>query len=358
MVCKDIKKIKNSFFCAANSHTSVMRLRFMHGISYLRYAPSEYTRTKRRQLTAGLCGLLLIILLITCKSNPAVPEGFLQDEKFLPLDSGASVYLIADVPRARSILGLLPIEELNDSQVKQMLDRTDFAAAAFFPAQSGRRFQLSAWGNYPSFQAGFAFAFNKNWKKRNSPSGGSYWYSAASRLSLAVNSKQVFAASSLNSTPVDPLSAGSSSFSNQTGIEIPDGFNTFRVGSPLSCWLTDPGKVISGIFENAGIPIQFPVKQLFINLFPAGENYEAVLNFQLESSMHARGMAAMLNLASAFISGEPKPQSENSPPNSGLIFAALLFKNPPSQNDRSLEIKTGILNETEIKLMFNIFFGI
>jgi len=294
-------------------------------------------------ITAPLCALAVVILFVTCKSIPVIPDSFLENERFLPLETGASVYLIANVVTARSILDLLPIEELKDNQAKDLLSRTGYAVAALFPEESGKRFQLSAWGNYPSFRAGFAFTFDKNWKKQRSSSGGSYWHSAQSGLSIALTSEQAFAASSLNRTPVDPLSS-------QTGKEIPEGFNDFRAGSPLSFWLEEPDKVISRLFNAAGIPIQFPVQRLFVNIFPSDDNpgfYEADICFQMENTSQSRGMAAIFNLASGFLSGD-----------SDSIISLLLFANRPVQKDQSLIVKSAVLNDSDINMCFKLFFGI
>ena len=290
---------------------------------------------------APLCFLSVLLLLVTCKTIPVIPASFLQEEKFVPLEKGASVYLFANVIEARPFFDLLPFAELKEEQTSQLLDKTGMAVAALFPENSGKRFQLAAWGNYPSFGAGFAFTFNKNWKSVRS-SSGSYWYSEKGRLSLALTSKQVFAAASLNETPSDPRAAVS------LHAEIPEGFNTFRAGSPVSCWLIDPDKTITRVFQNAGIPVQIPVQQLYINIFPLEDSgYEAVLRFQLENSQQARGMAAMLNVARVFMSED-----------SGIIFGALLFANTPVQKDNSLEIKTGVLNEKEMLEVIKMFFGI
>jgi len=284
---------------------------------------------------------MFILLFVTCKTTPVIPQSFMQEEKFVPLEKGASVYLFADVTKARPVLDLLPIAELKDEQTSQLLDKTGMAVAALFPESSGKRFQLAAWGNYPSFGAGFGFTFNKNWKSMRS-SSGSYWYSAAGKLSIALTSKQAFAAASLNNTPLEPRTT-----SSDLQAEIPEGFNAFRAGSPLSCWLIDPDKTITRVFQNAGIPVQIPVQQLFINIFPLESGYEAVLRFQLENQQYARGMAAMLNVARVFMSED-----------SGLIFGTLLFANTPVQKDNSLEIKTGVLNDKEMLEVFSMFFGI
>ena len=293
----------------------------------------------RKKVTINFLILLLIIFVIfaSCQSAPKVTDAALI-ETTVPFYSGASVYILADLKQARTIIDLLPIEELNNRQTMQMLDRTDFLAAAMFPQESGRRFQIAALGNYPSSQANFAFTFNRDWQKKRSQTGGSFWYSRSNRLSIAINSRQAFAASSLNDEPCDPLISGA-------GVEIPEGFNEFRTGAPLSCWFEDPAPLINRILSSAGIPLQFPIQSLFISLLTAAQDeYEAIIRLQFENPSHARGVAAILNMASMLSAGD-----------SGSIIGSIFFANPPVQNGNYVNIKTAILNEEEIVQLLGIF---
>ena len=288
---------------------------------------------------------LLLLFILSCKTTPNIPDEALI-ETGIPLDSGAVVYIVADAKRARSIIDILPIEELNDSQTRQMMERTVFFVAALFPRESGRRFQLAAWGNYPSFRAGMAFTFNRQWQKRKSETGQSFWYSGANRLSISMDAKQAFAASSLDDTPYYPAAAA-------PGIKPPEGFNEFRrnaegITSPLSCWLEDPAPMINRMIGGVGIPIQIPAKKLMINLFPASEDgqYEASVRIQFESAIQARGIAAVLSLAGNFVSGGS---------GQGSILALILFSNPPVLNGNYIDIKTDTLSKDEISGLFQMF---
>jgi len=278
---------------------------------------------------------LLFTLLISCQSTPRVPEAFMEDAKNAPLNTGGTVYIFANVKAARPIIELLPIEELKDSQTKQMLDKTNYFAGAIYPPSSGRRFQIAAWGNYPSSQAGFALSVNRNWKQYRSDSGQSYWHSEENQLSILINSKQAYIVSSLNSSPVDPSAA-------MPGIEIPEGFNAFRQDAPISFWVENPITSIQRVLVESGLPIQFPVQQFFINLFTAeGGKYEAAIRFRLENNSQARGMVSILNLAGAFASNDP--------------LVKILLTNPAVQDGRYVGIKTSPLTESEIVNIFNIF---
>jgi len=298
----------------------------------------EPTRTKeiyRRKSSCRLCGSWLILLLfISCRTFPKTADAFLKTTSSLPLENGASVYIIADVKKARSIIEILPIEELKDRQTKLMLDKTNFFAAALFPQKSGKRFQIAAFGNYPSSQADFVLSLSKGWQTQRSKTGDSYWYSAANRLSMVINHRQAFIAASLRNEPNDPLTL-------PPGVEIPEGFKDFSGNSPLSCWLENPGPVVTGILNNAGVPLRTPVQGLFINLFPVGQaSYQAVIRLKFENPSHARGMASILNLASG-----------RAPAN----LTAFFFANPPAQNGNNVDIKTALLGEKEIAMLFTLF---
>jgi len=282
--------------------------------------------------------LVIILLTLSCQSTPKTADSFLEDTNSFPLAHGASLYIFADAKEARPIIDLLPIVELNDPQTKQMLDRTDFFAAALFPKESGRRFQLAAWGNYPSSQADFAFTFSKDWSKNRSQSGGSYWYSSASRLSLSIASKQAFAASSLTTEPFDP-------FTTTAGVEMPEGFAEFRAGSPFSCWLEDPAPMIRRILNDSGIPVNFPVQQLFINLFQVEKDqYEAVIKLRFENQTYARGVSAIFSLAANYAGG-----------NSRSITALVFLANQPALNGDYVDLRSAVLNKEEITRLLNLF---
>jgi hypothetical protein len=280
--------------------------------------------------------IVLCSLFISCKSTPQISNPFIENEKFLPLDVCASVYLFANVQEARPFFEFLPIEELDNKHVKQMIDRTNTAVAAVFPKESERRFQLATWGNYPSSGAGMAFTFNKNWKRHRSEINGTYWHSARERLSLALSSRQAFVTGWNRSSPASPFAAG---------IEMPEGFNEFRRGAVLSCWVNNPSPIFQRMLSDAGIPIRLPVQQLFLKLNPVmAEQYEAVINLTFETPAYARTVAAILGLAGNFTSDDP-----------GMEIIMLFLAGRPVQNGRNLEIKTAPMNESEILRIFNMF---
>ena len=282
--------------------------------------------------------LQIILLFISCKSTPNLPgTAFLENQNF-PLNSGGSVYIFADVKQARPIIDLIPISELKDRQARQMLDRTDFFSAAFFPQgnSSNLHLQLAAWGNYPKFWAGIAFRFSRNWKKRQTAENQSYWYSQKDGLSISLGSKQAFAAASmLEDAPLTPFAA-------EPFAEIPEGFVDFRNGSPLSCWIDNPAPLFSQILKNSGVPLNFPVRQLFVNLYPVEQNeYEALIRMQFDNALQARSMAAVFSLAGSFMADD--------------AISAVFFANPPVINGGNIDIKTSVLSESGIALLLEMF---
>jgi hypothetical protein len=285
----------------------------------------------------GLIFPCLIFLFLSCQSAPKFSGADLEKKASLPFESGAFVYIFADAVRARSIIDLLPVEELNNRQVKQLLDRTVFFAAALFPQESRHRFQIAAEGNYPSSQAALALSFDKSWQKRRSRTGVKYWYSPLNGLSIMLGPAYAYAATSKTGEPIEP-------FTPLPGIKIPEGFNEFRKesyglsNSPLSCWITNPPVLLNRILE--GLPVQ-SVKNLFFNLFPATEGqYETVIRLQFENQSHARGMAVILSLASGF-SSDP--------------LLSIFLANPPVVNGSAIDIKSAALSEKEIKVLLELF---
>jgi len=278
----------------------------------------------------SLLTLFLLLLLISCQTMPIVPSVNLETATSLPFESGAYTYVFADAKRARSIINLLPIEELNNTETKMMLDRTRFFAAALYPQGSGRRYQIAAQGSYPSSNAALALSANKNWQKRRSGSGGEYWYSPSSGVSVLIGSSHAYAAASYSNDPFEP-------YTPPPGVEIPKGFNDFRKGSPLSCWVTSPLVLLNKMF--AGLPAQ-SILYLYFNLFPAPqEKYEAIIRLQFENPSHAKGMAVLLSLASGF-STDP-------------LLSAFLT-NPPAVNGTALDIRSTPLSEKEIKALLKL----
>jgi hypothetical protein len=271
----------------------------------------------------------------------------------IPLDTGALGYIFADVKNARPILEYVSFNGMDNKQLQQMLDVTQFAAAAVYPPQSPRRYQLAAWGSYPSSRAKMALGFSNDWKQIRSPSSGAmYWYSGQQRLSIAINAKQAFVLavsgnSSADAPSTDPFSAA-------PGVTAPEGFGTFSKDAVLSCWFDNPGPVINEKLQAMGIPFEFPAQRVFISLFPVHEEqqqeqrYQAHLKIQVAGETQARGLATVFNLARNFL--VPQGNSDGA-----AILASILFANPPVLEGKNLNITTAALSGKELALLFKMF---
>jgi len=295
----------------------------------------EPTRTKislRTTSSCRSCGswfiFLVFILLISCKTMPKSHNINLETTDSLPFESGAFAYVFADAKKARSIIDLLPVEELKDKQIKQMLDKTRFFAAALYSPTDRRRYQIAAQGNYPRSNAELAMSLNKGWEKRRSAGGGDYWHSNGT--SVLLTASHAYAALSQNGDAIDP-------FTPKPGVQIPEQFNEFRRSSPLSCWIVNPLALLNRML--AGFPIQ-SVKGFYFKLLPAPEKkHEVIIRLQFENPSHARGLATILSFAGSRLS------------DSSL---SLFLANPPIVNGNTVDIKSNPLTEKEIKSLLEL----
>jgi len=298
------------------------------------------TRNRLHAIYKKIIPALSFVIFISCASAPHTVDPVRDESAGVPLESGASVYIFADVKEARPILDILNIPELKNAQARQMMDRSNSAVIAFFPETNERRFQLAAWGSYPSGGANMALGLNKDWKKLRAGTE-QYWYSAASKLSISMFNKQAFVTSWSGDQSGTPLAA--------TVIESPEGFNNFRRGAVLSLWMDDPGPRINKIVAGAGLPLQVPADRIFVSLFhAAGDKYEAAIKVIFSSPSQARAFFAIFNLARAFM---PPPDEADS---TGL-FAALLFANPPVLEGRDLNLRTSALGIDGLALLLKQF---
>jgi hypothetical protein len=270
--------------------------------------------------------------------------------------------VFADVDEARPILNHIDFAGLSGKQAGDILDRTRYAALAMYPEASGKTMQAAAWGKYPGAGAGFYFAFSKDWKKKKSTSGKSYWYSARNGLSVALNSRQAFAAIGESGgaavdggqnivadskNPLDPFAAS-------PGMPSPDGFTEFRQGAALTLWLENPSVPLNRFLSEMALPLQIPAEELLIGLYPAPlsesglANYEALLRVKTPSVSQARALVTIFSMARLF--------AANAAGTGGMAtLAPILFANPPEQDGASLNIRTALLDESEIALLFSLF---
>ena len=304
---------------------------------------------------------LLAMMLLSCRTAP--PMIPMQNEAvFIPMEPGGFAYVFIDVEGARPILDNLSFRGLdtNDRQFRRILDSTQSAMAAIFMPRygepAGTRFRLVAQGRYPSGRARMAMRCSRHWRgHRSAVSRNRFWYSAAGMLSIAMSRNEALVSSSLYNVPADPFYTG-------PGTRIPDGFDEFRRGAVISCWLNEPGTFINQRLSDMHIPLEIPAEQFFVSLFPAppaqtlagnpnptGEiHYVAHIRIQVESDVQARGFATILTLARTLFA----------PAEDGTIataLASILFANPTVAYDRYLLIKTNAMSAGEISLLFSMF---
>ena len=314
----------------------------------------------------------VMFIFLSCQTIPVTGDPFLGEGDSVPLDPGAVVYVFADVKNARSILERVAAQEMDQKQTRQLLDRTDSVAAAIYPTDSGRLFQMTAWGNFPSGSAGIALGMNKDWKKIRSVQGHSYWYSRTNQMSVAVKTKQAYVAAYSGDTPSDPVSA-------VPPLQLPPGFHDLKRGSIVFCWFENPGVMINRIFQVMELPLQLPAEQMFISLFASGSNsendgkrgserndesaiesqgtnpqYQAIVRIETPSESQARAIVTLISMARLFSSNisdaKSRPENDILP-----LLVSFFFANAPVQEGRDIIIKTAQLSENEITLLLEYF---
>ncbi|MDR1971109.1 MAG: hypothetical protein LBQ46_04235 [Treponema sp.] len=312
--------------------------------------------------------VFVLLVLAGCAGAPKTAEAPLDGS--LPLDQGALLYLVADVAQARPLLDLIGIQGLRPADAAQVLDRTRYAAAALFPPDSGRRIQAAAWGNYPRFGAGFAFASDRSWKKRRAPGGKSYWYSAARGFSLALSSAQAAAAvAAPGAPPPIPHVQG-------PGIELPQGFTAFREGACLALWMENPAESLDRFLEGLHLPIRIPAEQLMAGLAlisaepggaapqaagpqtaqaagpgGAGSLYEIRLRIKTPSEANARTLITLFSTARLFITRSGNQGMDQQT----FALLSFLFARRPEQEGAYFMLRSAPMGEGEIALLFSLF---
>jgi hypothetical protein len=297
------------------------------------------------------------------------------------------LYLVADVPQARPFLDYINIEGLAKEDAAQILDRTRYAVAALFPPGSGKRLQAAAWGNYPSFGAGMAFASARDWKKQRSPAG-SFWYSAERDISLAFNRTRAYAAlGPVETFPAPSTTRGIAPAAAETvvvpgaaagpyaqgpGIPVPETFAAFREGSCLALWLENPAELLDRFLGGLRLPIRIPAEEFLAALVnlpypeegfappegflpgvpapPGARNlYEIRFQIRAPSETNARTLMTLFSAARLFI-----PQAGEAGPGASELFF-LLFSRPPEQEGPYLRLRSAPLSEEGVALLFTLF---
>jgi hypothetical protein len=308
-------------------------------------------KRKVRKAQSRLVLTLLIahcsFLISSCQTPPAIQELSPEVTNVIPLETGGLAYFFVDTKRSEPILKHINIEGLDKKSFQQILDMTNYAAAAVYPKESGKRFRLAARGGYPVSNLNLALGLNKDWKKYRTATRAEYWHSSNMKLSIAFNSGQAFMLSTVDDSATEPF--------NTQSTEVPDGFVEFIRGSVISGWYERPGEAVSRQLRESGIAMEIPADRLLIGLFqaegPPGESlYEAHLRIQTPSSIQARMIVSFLTIARNALS----PNTSSGDNNSAALLD-VLFANPPVVNGSNIDIKTGALNGSVIALLFDLF---
>jgi hypothetical protein len=277
---------------------------------------------------------------VSCKTVSVRSPDAVLSSGSVPLESGAVIYILSNIEEARPVIDLLPVSYLKDKYVSQMIDNTTFAITALFPAENDLDLQIAAWGNYPSSSADIALGANAQWRKQK-PKDGGYWYSPFNGISLVINKKRAFIASSMLK-PVNPITTGE-------GVKIPEDFLDFyRSSAPvIGGWFDNPSPLIALVLNNIKIPVRIPADKLFLSFIKAEDGqYQTYIRFKFESPSMARGVTAMLTLAGAAI-----PQGSSGE----ARLVSLFFAVPPVQIGQYMDIKSAPLSEEDLSLLFRLF---
>jgi hypothetical protein len=335
MVCKNRKKLK------------------VFGLSrrtYIMQNPGSYVLPaafKAPVFPVWVIPALSIFLLASCASTPkTLTEAEAAGGGFAFLDPGGLVYLAVDVPRSRPVLDLVSLGGVSGKEAAQILDLTDTAVAAVYPAGENRAFSLAARGRFPSSRLKFSLGLSSSWKKARSETGGRYWRSEGGNLSVYVDSRNALISTG------DP-------FPRTGGAAPPPRFGEFQEDSVLTGWVPDAATPVNRFLAASGIPLEIPVDLFIFGIYPAeaGETdaeagtfrYFAKFRLELPSPSHAEALVSMISLIRAF-AVRPDSAVEG-----GFSLIPLLFANAPVRNDSSLIMRTAVIDPQGIALLFNMF---
>ena len=252
-----------------------------------------------------------------------------------PLDKDAFVYVFVDAKEMRPIFDIIPYSQLKNWQVRMIVDSTELATAALFTGDTGRFFQVAAFGSYPNIAASVALAINRNWKYMFGEDFN-YWYSIADRLSIKLGPDEIDALG-WRRTQMNPVA-------EEPGVEIPEGFITFRHRSggaaPLSLWMENRDSIIGRMLNDEGIMINLPVERLFLNLYPVENNlYKAEIFLQINSYF-------LWDDFSLVPSDLLKKES---------VLYTLFFTKEPERNGNDLEFESVFLSADDLTSLLSIF---
>lgn len=233
------------------------------------------------------------------------------------LPAGASAYLLADADSLRPILE--KSAALRKVVSPDALARTSALSAAFFGnvEGGGRRFHIVASGRYPAFRAGISLTLDRDWKKKRSPSGLSYWRSERYGLSLVLSATRAV------------VSDGIPEVSESHPV-VPDSVAELGAGAALSLWADAPERVFMPLLGEAASLLRLPADRLVFALRTQGAGYTGTVRLETPTASHARALAALLNLV--------RPAIAASDPSAGIpLPLRTLLSHSPAIRGSALE---------------------
>jgi hypothetical protein len=286
--------------------------------------------------------LCVVLLCASCATSPKNLGPLSNDPgDFAYLPGGADLYIRAGADALKSIVEALPELGLSGKDADRILERTDTAVAALYPAGGERNFFAVGRGNYPKAGAGVSMAFSRAWKKVKTPTGYRCWYAKAGNLWAALDSRQALV------SDADPFAVFGKGVS---GSVPPEGFTDFSRDSSLSGCVSDAETKLNSIQLSMALPIQIPAEQLFFGLFDmappaaletAAPYREMLCRIQTPSASQARALVTLISMARLFMAGD------------GPLF--LFFTNVPLQDGVFLTLRSGALSEEQTALLFKQF---
>jgi len=289
----------------------------------------------------------LFFLLFSCASTPTTEKFYKGRSGFGLMAEGASLYITADVQSVRPIVDALVLGGLSGSEIKQFLDMTDILTAAIFNSPGERHFYAAAAGNFPSGRVGYFFSTNKDWEKKVSASGLSYWHSARSGLSASISANKAYLSDR------DP-------FVNAPGARVPEALPPMQKDSVLSGWMNNPSPAINRLIAALEVPIEIPAELLLFAVYREDDvktakskkaeeqKYTALLRFETRASAQAAGLVTIFTMARMGIA-----LADFSERREMEALAKAFFSRNPRQDGNALIIQTGTMNGKDLALLFN-----
>ena len=311
---------------------------------------------KSRLLNCLWGGIIAVLALSSCASNPPLAASFAGGGEFAYLAAGGRAYFYTDIMLSRPILEHISLQCVDMARTGRFLDKVDFLSAAVYPGGAPQRLLLHAWrekGNVPSVSA---LLLSAKWEKTASPAGRNYYHSQSYGLSVSTTGSHAFV------SDADP-------FAFEPPVVTPVGLAELRWEAAMLGWLDNAGTPINRFLSAIGIPMRVPTDRILFGIYPsqapdaetldgedpprraAGEPlYELRLRVETENANQAKALAALLAFVRVFtespdISVDPEY----------LETLRSLLANPPSQDGSDLTIHTEPMGAGEIALLFNQF---